>query len=57
MPPSLAGCWMFGQEFLQLKVMGISKDPSNSDASAANANWYVQWNEHIYFSSTGITGT
>ena len=41
----------------QLKVMGISKDPSNSDASAANANWYVQWNEHIYFSSTGITGT
>jgi len=42
---------------LQLKVMGISKDPSNSDASAANANWYVQWNEHIYFSSTGITGT
>ena len=42
---------------LQLKIMGISKDPSNSDASAANANWYVQWNEHIYFSSTGITGT
>ena len=42
---------------LQLKVMGISKDPSNSDASSANANWYVQWNEHIYFSSTGITGT
>ena len=42
---------------LQLKVMGISKDPSNSDADSANANWYVQWNEHIYFSSTGITGT
>ena len=42
---------------LQIKVIGISKDPDNSDASSANANWYVRWNEHLYFSSTGITGT
>ena len=42
---------------LQFKIIGISKDPDNSDASSANANWYVRWNEHLYFSSTGITGT
>ena len=42
---------------LQLKITGISKDPDNSDASSANANWLVFFNEHLYFSSTGITGT
>ena len=42
---------------LQVKIIGISKDPENSDASADNANWYVMWNEHVKFSSTGITGT
>ena len=42
---------------LQFKITGISKDPDNSDASSANANWLVFFNEHLYFSSTGITGT
>ena len=42
---------------LQVKIIGISKDPENSDADSANANWYVMWNEHVKFSSTGITGT
>tara|TARA_R100001244_G_scaffold44754_1_gene40587 strand:- start:273 stop:857 length:585 start_codon:yes stop_codon:yes gene_type:complete len=41
---------------LQFKITGISKDPDNSDASSANANWLVFFNEHLYFSSTGITG-
>ena len=42
---------------LQLNVVGITKDPENDDASSANANWHVMWNEHVKFSSTGITGT
>ena len=42
---------------LQVKIIGISKDPDNSDADSANANWHVMWNEHVKFSSTGITGT
>ena len=42
---------------LQVKIIGISKDPENSDADSANANWHVMWNEHVKFSSTGITGT
>ena len=42
---------------LQVKFIGISKDPDNSDADSANANWHVMWNEHVKFSSTGITGT
>ena len=42
---------------LQVKIIGITKDPENDDASSANSNWYVMWNEHVKFSSTGITGT
>jgi len=42
---------------LQLNIVGITKDPENDDASSANANWHVMWNEHVKFSSTGITGT
>jgi len=42
---------------LQVKIIGISKDPDNSDADSANANWYIMFNEHLKFSSTGITGT
>ena len=41
----------------QVTINGISKDPDNSDASSANANWYIMFNEHVKFSSTGITGT
>jgi hypothetical protein len=42
---------------LQVKIIGITKDPENDDASSANANWHIMWNEHVKFSSTGITGT
>jgi hypothetical protein len=41
----------------QVKIIGITKDPENDDASSANANWHIMWNEHVKFSSTGITGT
>ena len=41
----------------QVTINGISKDPDNRDASSANANWYIMFNEHVKFSSTGITGT
>ena len=42
---------------LQVKIIGISKDPDNSDADSDNANWHVMLNEHVKFSSTGSTGT
>ena len=41
---------------LQVRIVGISKDPDNSDASSANANWYVMWNQHLKL-GTGVTGT
>ena len=41
---------------LQVRITGISKDPDNSDASSANANWYVMWNQHLKL-GTGVTGT
>ena len=41
---------------LQVKSIGITKDPENEDASSANANWYVMFNEHVKL-GTGITGT
>ena len=41
---------------LQVKIVGITKDPENDDASSANANWHVMWNEHVKL-GTGITGT
>ena len=38
------------------KQIGISKDPDNSDTSAANANAYVVFNtgEHIFKLTTGV---
>ena len=41
---------------LQVKIIGITKDPENDEASSANANWYVMFNEHVKL-GTGITGT
>ena len=41
---------------LQIKIIGITKDPENDDASSANSNWYVMFNEHVKL-GTGITGT
>jgi len=37
----------------QLKVIGVSRDPANSDLTAANVNWRVQITEHLLASYTG----
>ena len=31
-----------------LVIIGISEDPENNDASSANSNWIVRFNEHRY---------
>jgi len=36
----------------QLKVIGVSRDPENSDITAANVNWRVQICEHLFGSGT-----
>ena len=36
----------------QWVVVGLSKDPDNSDASVANANWIVRLNEGRYLKTT-----
>ena len=38
----------------QLKIVGVSKDPDNSDLTAANVNWVVTINEHFLKQTTGI---
>tara|TARA_B100001964_G_C14161302_1_gene566844 strand:+ start:282 stop:869 length:588 start_codon:yes stop_codon:yes gene_type:complete len=38
-----------------LRIVAKSTDPSNSDVSAANCNWYVKIFEHINSSSGGKT--
>ena len=40
-------------DIAQLKVIGVSRDPKNSDLTAANVNWRVQIAEHIFGSCTG----
>jgi hypothetical protein len=37
----------------QLKIMGISKDPSNNDVASANVNWVVVIAEHELKVTTG----
>ena len=37
----------------QLKVVGVSRDPANSDLTAANVSWRVQIAEHLFGSYTG----
>jgi len=32
-----------------LRIIGKSTDPENSDATAANCNWYVRFNEHLHY--------
>ena len=39
---------------LQLRVMGISKDPENSDTSSANVNLVVTINTHYLKTTTGV---
>jgi hypothetical protein len=38
----------------QLRILGISKDPENSDTASANVNLVVTINEHYLKSATGI---
>tara|TARA_R100000322_G_C5335406_1_gene164321 strand:- start:38 stop:628 length:591 start_codon:yes stop_codon:yes gene_type:complete len=45
----------FGAGPAQLKVIGVSRDPENSDLTSANVNWRVQICEHIF--GSGTTGT
>ena len=38
----------------QLRIVGMSKDPENSDAATANTNWIVKIVEHVYSRITGV---
>ena len=38
----------------QLKVIGLSRDPDNSDLTAANVNWIVTINEHFLKQEAGV---
>jgi len=38
----------------QLKILGVSRDPDNSDLTAANVNWIVTINEHFIKQVAGI---
>ena len=42
-----------GSSSAQMRIVGLSKDPDNSDVDSANANWYVIFNEHAYKTTTG----
>ena len=42
-----------GSGTAQMRIVGLSKDPDNSDVDSANANWYVFFNEHAYKTTTG----
>jgi hypothetical protein len=46
LPPAIATA--------QLRIVGISTDPENSDPLTANANWIVRINEHVYSRATGV---
>ena len=35
----------------QMALIRVSEDPSNSDETAANSNWIVKFNEHIYYNN------
>ena len=38
----------------QLRIIGPSQDPENSDLSSANSNWIVRINESVYQRATGV---
>ena len=38
----------------QLRIIGPSRDPSNSDLASANSNWIVRINESVYLRATGV---
>ena len=35
----------------QFALIRVSEDPSNSDETAANSNWIVKFNEHVYYNN------
>jgi hypothetical protein len=42
-----------GTAAAQLKIIGVSRDPKNSDLAYANVNWRVMINEHLLGSGVG----
>ena len=40
----------------QLFILGVSRDPKNSDLTAANVNWRVLVNQHIFGNGAGAVG-
>jgi len=40
----------------QLLILGVSRDPKNSDLSAANVNWRVMVNMHLFGHGVGTVG-
>jgi len=38
----------------QLRIIGPSQDPENSDLSSANSNWIVRINESVYQRAAGV---
>ena len=38
----------------QCRIVGMSRDPENSDPLTANANWIVRINEQVYLRATGV---
>ena len=38
----------------QLKIVGVSRDPENSDLTSANVVWRVVINEHFFNTNTGV---
>ena len=43
-----------GTSTAQLKIVGLSKDPDNSDLTSANVNWVVTINEHFLKATAGV---
>ena len=43
-----------GTATAQLRIIGYSKDPDNSDSSSANGNVYVLINEHAFRKGVGV---
>ena len=37
-----------------LRIIGVSDDPDNSDLTSANCNFKVIINEHFYMTATGL---
>ena len=38
----------------QLRIIGPSQDPENSDLASANSNWVVRINESVYLRAAGV---